>query len=85
MADTIFYPLEWGKLVNDFGSEYPAVLAALQSTTREQGNALMKKDAEPLRIPTSKGIALFGSRAGSAHNPTTDVKEYGVRYIGLAE
>lgn len=86
MGDTFFTVIGGtGKLTNDFGSEYPAVLAELQKTTREQGDALMKKDAERLQIQTSKGIALFKSRAGSAHNPFTDVKEYGVEYLGLAE
>ena len=85
MADTIFIVYRGqGLLVKDFGSKYPRVLAALQKTTREQGDALRPIGAQ-LQIPTSKGTALFKSYVGSSYNPTTNVKEYGVEYLGLTE
>jgi hypothetical protein len=84
--DTIYQPMQMGKLMQDFGSEYPAVLAQLhKDATREQAKAAMKKGAEPLQITIpGKGVALF-KMWGSAHNPFTDVVEFGVCYIGLSD
>ena len=55
MADTIFMIYRGsGLLVKDFGSEYPIVLAALQKTTREEGDKLRDTEVERVRLATDR-------------------------------